>query len=70
MSLISLHILQISLDVELKDRNDNDENADDVDPKLRCNWWVGRGGVMKVDDDQDNDDYPKVMTFQRPDCQG
>ena len=21
---------------------------------------------MKVDDDQDNDDYPKVMTFQRP----
>ena len=32
----------------------------------RCKWWVGRGrGVMRVDDDQDNDDYPKVMTFQR-----
>ena len=42
------------------------EEADDVDPALRCKWWVGRGrGVMRVDDDQDNDDYPKVMTFQR-----
>ena len=31
-----------------------------------CKLRVGRRrGVMKVDDDQDNDDYPKVMTFQR-----
>ena len=40
---------------------DNDEEAD---PKLKMVGWTGRG-VMKVDDDQDNDDYPKVMTFQR-----
>ena len=26
----------------------------------------GANGGTRSDDDQDNDDYPKVMTFQRP----